>query len=133
MSYVSVSKSRERNYGKMPAKQAKIQLLGTLYIDLIGKYRMIPNKGGRLYIIKGQKYKDVYLQVITMIDPVTGWIETQSVLVTRADLVANQVELALLMKYPLPNKITLDRGNELLADFKPMLANDYGVPCSLSA
>ena len=40
----------------------------------------------------------------------------------RADLVANQVELAWS---PLPNKIITDRGKELLAEFKTMMANDY--------
>ena len=56
--------------------------------------------------MKGKKDKDVYLQAITMIDPVTGWIELHSVPEARANLVANQVELALLTRYPLPNKST---------------------------
>ena len=46
--------------------------------------------------MKGKKDKDVYLQAITMIDPATGWIEICSVPEVRADLVANQVELAWL-------------------------------------
>ena len=33
----------------------------------------------------------------------------------RADLVVNQVELAWLTRYPLPNKIILGRSKELLA------------------
>ena len=45
----------------------------------------------------------------------------------RADLVANQVELALLTRYPLPNKITVDRGKEIIAEFNTMMANDYGI------
>ena len=43
-----------------------------LCIDLIGKYRMTPNKGGRMYTMKGEKDKDVYLQAITTIDPIHG-------------------------------------------------------------
>ena len=78
---------------------------------------MTPNKGGRKYAIKGKKDKDVYLQAITMIDPATGWIEILSVPETRADLAANQVELAWLTRYPLPNKITIDRGKEFLDEF----------------
>ena len=58
------------------------------------------------------------------------WIEIRSVPEARADLVANQVELAWLTRYPLPNKITVDRGKELLAEFKTMMANDYGISCS---
>ena len=57
-------------------------------------------------------------------------IEIHSVPETRADLVAMQVELALLNRYPLPNKNTVDRGKELLAEFKTIMANDYGIPCS---
>ena len=60
--------------------------------------------------MKGKKYRDVYLQAITIIDPVTGWIEIHAVPEARADLVANQVELAWLTRYPLLNKITVDRG-----------------------
>ena len=40
----------------------------------------------------------------------TGWIEIHSVPEARAGLVANQVELAWLTRYPLPNKIKVDRG-----------------------
>ena len=65
-----------------------------LCIDLIGKYRMTPKKGGRKYAMKGKKEKDVYLQAITMIDPATSWIEIRTVPEARAALVAHQVELA---------------------------------------
>ena len=123
-------KRNKRNYGKLPAKQAETQPWDTLCIDLIGKYRMTPNKGGRKYAMKGKKDNDVYLQAITMIDPATGWIEIRSVPEARADLVANQVELAWLTRYPLPNKITVDRGKEFLAEFKIMMENDYGISCS---
>ena len=78
----------------MPAKQAETQPWDTLCIDLIGKYRMTLNKGGKKYAMKGKKDKHIYLQAITMIDPATGWIEIRSVPEARADLVANQVELA---------------------------------------
>ena len=44
----------------------------------------------------------------------------------RADLVANQVELAWLTRYPIPNKVIMDRGNEFLAEFREMIINDYG-------
>ena len=40
---------------------------------------MTPNKGGRKYVMKGKKDKDVYLQAITMINPTAGWIEIRSV------------------------------------------------------
>ena len=40
-----------------------------------------------------------------MIDPATSWIDTCSLPEAKADLVANQVELARLTIYPLPNKL----------------------------
>ena len=57
-------KRNKSNYSKLPAKQAETQPWDTLCIDLIGKYRMTPNKGGRKYVMKGKTDKDVYLQAI---------------------------------------------------------------------
>ena len=62
-----------------------MQSWDTLCIDLIGKYRMTPNKGGRKYAMNDKKDKDVYLQAITMMDPTTGWIEIRSMPEARAD------------------------------------------------
>ena len=64
---------------------------------------MTPNKGGKKYAMKGKKDKNVYSQAITMIDTATSWIEICSVPEARSDLVANRVELAWLIRYPLPN------------------------------
>ena len=72
-------KCNKRNYGKLLSKQAESQPWDTLCIDLIDKYRMSPNKGGRKYAMKDKKDKHVYLQAITMIDPAIGWIEIRSV------------------------------------------------------
>ena len=44
--------------------------------------------------MKGKKDKDVYLQAITMIDLATSLIGIRSVPEARADIIANQVELA---------------------------------------
>ena len=79
---------------------------------------------------EGKKDKDTYLQPIIMIDSATGWIEIRSVPEARADLVANQVELAQLTRYLLPIKITVDRNKELLVELKTMMANEYGIPCN---
>ena len=51
-----------------------------------------------------------------MIDPATGWVEIRTVPSARADLVANQVELAWLTRYPLPSKVIVDRGKEFFAE-----------------
>ena len=47
-----------------------------------------------------------------MIDPATGWIEICYVAEGRVDIVANQVELAWLSRYLLPNKTIVDRSKE---------------------
>ena len=67
---------------------------------------------------------------MTVIDSATDWIEICSVLETRVDLVANQVEVAWLTRYPLPCEIIVDKGEELLAELKIMIVNDYRIPCN---
>ena len=62
-----------------------------------------------------------------MIDPATGWVEICTVPSARADLVANQVELAWLTRYPLPEKVILDRGNAFIAEFKELMVKNYGI------
>ena len=62
-----------------------------------------------------------------MIDPVTGWIEISTVPSAWADLVANNIELAWLTHYPLPNKVIMDRGNEFPAKFREMIINEYSI------
>ena len=78
--------------------------------------------GGRKYVLKGKKDKDVYLQTLKMINTATDWIELSSVPEARADLVANQVELVWLPRYLLPYKIKVDIGKES----KPL------IPCATS-
>ena len=45
--------------------------------------------------MKGKKDKDVFVQVITMIDLAIGWIEISCMPEARTNLVSNQIELAL--------------------------------------
>ena len=80
--------------------------------------------------MKVKNDKDIYLQSIFVKDPATCCIEICSVPKARADLDANQVELAWLTKHTLPNKVMLNRGTELLAECKTVMANDYGIPYS---
>ena len=71
--------------------------------------------------------RSVNLQAVTMIGPATSWIEICTIPSARADLVANQVELAWLTHYSLPNTVIVDRGNEFLVEFREMIINDYGI------
>ena len=62
-----------------------------------------------------------------MIDLATSWIEIRTVPSVWADYVANQVEVACLIRYLLSNKVIVDRGNEFLAEFGEMIINDNGI------
>ena len=89
---------------------------------------MTPNKGGKKYAIKYKKDKLIFPQAITVIAPLISWTEIYSVPEARADLIVNQVELAWLNRFPSPIKIIVDRGKDLLAEIKFIMANDYGIP-----
>ena len=71
--------------------------------------------------------KSILLQAITVIDPATGWIEIRIAPSARVYLVSNQVKLACLTRYPLPNKVIMDRGNKFPVELKEMIINDYGI------
>ena len=65
---------------------------------------------------------------ITMSGLATCWIEMCSVPEAEVYFVANHKELDLLTRYPLPYKMIEDRCKEFLTGFKPMIANDNGIP-----
>ena len=71
--------------------------------------------------------RSVYLQAVTIIDLDTGWIEIRTVPSAQEDLVSNQVELAWLTRYPLPNRAKVGRGNEFPAKFREMIINDFSI------
>ena len=60
----------------------------------------------------------------------TGWIEICAVPDARVELVANQVGLAWLTRYLLPNKVNVDRDEELMARFKTLILNVNAIPCN---
>jgi hypothetical protein len=62
-----------------------------------------------------------------MIDPATGWFEMRQISSKHAYVVANEVELAWLTRYPRPSIITYDRGTEFMAEFATMVKHDYGI------
>ena len=50
-------------------------MLGIFCIDLIGRYQFTPKGLERKYQKTNKNVESVYLQAVTMIDPVTGWFE----------------------------------------------------------
>ena len=59
--------------------------------------------------------------------PATGWFEIKEIKTKTADVVANEVELTQLTRYPWPEKVIMDRGKEFLAEFADMIEKDYGI------
>jgi hypothetical protein len=62
-----------------------------------------------------------------MIDPATGWFEMEQISNKTAAEVADICETTWFTRYLLPQRITLDRGTEFMAEFSKMVKNDYGL------
>jgi transposase InsO family protein len=62
-----------------------------------------------------------------MIDPATGWFEMEQISNKTAAEIADICETTWFTRYPLPQRITLDRGTEFIAKFAKMVKNDYGL------
>ena len=63
----------------MLPKEAENIPCDVLYIELIEQYQFTPKGGGKKYQMTTKNGKIVYIQVVTMIDPATGWIEIRTV------------------------------------------------------
>ena len=105
-----------QKYGKLPPKEAESEPWFTLCVDLIGPYK-----------IARQGQSDLVLWCLTMIDPVTGWFEMAQITNKTAANVADVAEKTWFTRYPLPQKLILDRGTEFLAEFAKMVNTDYGI------
>jgi predicted aspartyl protease len=110
------AKVTNQKYGKLPPKEAESNPWDTLCVDLIGPYK-----------IRRKGKKDLVLWCLTMIDPVTGWFEMAQIPNKTAAEVADIAEKTWFTRYPLPQRITLDRGTEFMAKFAQMVGNDYGL------
>ena len=62
-----------------------------------------------------------------MTDLALGWIKIGTFLSAQVDLVANQVEIAWFTRYPPPNKVKVDSGNEFIAEFRVIKTRDYSM------
>jgi len=63
-----------------------------------------------------------------MIDPATGWFEIAEYPDKRSVTIANIVEQQWLSRYPWPQQITYDQGNEFIGhEFSSMVSNDYNI------
>jgi len=111
-----ITKKTYIKYGKLPEKEAEAEPWEKLCVDLIGPYD-----------IKTKNSKPQRLWCVTMIDPATGWFEMKQIKEKTAITVANIVEQTWLTRYPWPQELIYDQGNEFKAEFAEMIENDYGI------
>ena len=110
-------------HGKLPVKEHNGKPWDTLCVDLIGSYT-IHHKGK---FKNGHKKNDLTLWCVTMIDPVTNWLEIAEIKTKRSDVVSNVIETTWLNRYQWPTQVILDRGTEFMAEFTQMIKEDYGI------
>jgi transposase InsO family protein len=110
------AKLTNQKHGELPAKLAEETPWDTLCVDLIGPCK-IERKGK----------KDPKLWCLTMIDSATGWFEMEQISNKTAAEVADICETTWSTRHPLPQRITLDRGTEFMAEFAKMVKNDHGL------
>eukprot|EP00957_Ditylum_brightwellii_P198499 15128257-Ditylum_brightwellii.AAC.1 len=115
-----MTKQTTAKYGHLPVKENNSKPWETLYVDLIGPYK-IPQKGETTR----SKKEDLTLWFVTMIDPATGWFEMAEIKIGHADIIANIIEQTWFDQYPWPTEVVLDRGTEFMAKFTEMIQKDY--------
>ena len=96
---------------KLPPKEVESKPCDTLCVEFLGQYQFDPTD----------------LQAATMKDLVTCWLEICTMPSAQVDLIANQVELAWLTRYPLPIKVILDQRNRFLAEFGNLIQVNNGI------
>ena len=97
-------KLSNKKYGKLPAKLAKKIPWNKLCVYIIGPY----------VIVRKGKRKNLHLNAVTMIDPVTGWFEIAQYEDKIAISTANLVETSWMSRYPRLIKITYNQGEEFI-------------------
>jgi transposase InsO family protein len=109
-------RSNNKKYGKLPAKKLNnYQPWDTVCVDLIGPYSVETDKG------------DVTLHCLTIIDPVTYWVEVVEIKNKTAEEVALQFDRTWLSRYPRPNFCIFDKGSEFIGkEFQEMLES-FGI------
>ena len=115
------AKKTSRHYGQLPAKQVETKPWETLHVDLYGPKTIKRKDGTKLKF-----------QVMTMIDPVTGWFEMKSYNDGTPETITNLLEIAWLNRYPRPQTVIADRGGEFVGHFfERNLREEYGIKLKL--
>ena len=115
------AKKTSRHYGQIPAKTVESKPWEVLHVDLYGP-KTIKRSDGTI----------LKFQVMTMIDPVTGWFEMKSYDDPTPETITNILEVSWLCRYPRPMVIIADRGGEFSGQFfETNLREEYGIELRL--
>ena len=99
----------------MPPKQAEDAVpWKRVNVDLVGPYTVKTPTG------------EFSLRAMTMIDPTTGWFEVKDISSATADTCMSAFDDTWLARYPRPQIIGYDNGNEFKNVFSEMCLN-YGI------
>ena len=108
-------KKKRKKYSKLPPKQVDLIPWECVCIDLVGPYT-VPDKTGC----------DRVLQAMTFIYPATGWFEITEIPEKSRARISQIFNSTRLARYPRPQKIIFDNGNEFKKDFSPLL-KDFAI------
>lgn len=105
-------KKQRKKYGHLPAKEAENpEPWNRVNIDMVGPYTV------------KTPTKTYSLRALTMIDPATGWFEIKDVSSATADDCMKAFDDVWLARYPRPQYLGYDNGNEYKAEFDKLRQN----------
>ena len=115
-----LAKRKTKKYGKLPAKVAETIPWQNVQIDCIGPFTIKQKYGNKTVKRK--------LRALTIIDPVSSWIEI--CVIPEDDVSSEKISQlfndAWLSRYPRPTQITYDNGSEFKLCFQ-QLCREYGL------
>ena len=111
-----------KKYGKVPlpdSAESSVPPFHTVHVDMIGPWKVY-------FKVVGKKVsKEV--QALTIVDKASNWPEIAPTLSKESKVIAELFDKVWLCRYPRPNRIIHDNGNEFTGfEFQEMCAS-YGV------
>ena len=103
-------KKKRKKYGKLPSKVVDLTPWECVCVGLIGPYTVTDKMGN-----------DRVLTAMTFIDPATGWFEVTKIPEKNSARISQIFNNTWLSRYPRPQKVIFDNGNEFKKDFLPLL------------
>ena len=112
------TKRRSRKYGKLPYKNSQtLTPWSTVCVDLIGPYTVDAPNG------------TFTLHALTILDPITRWIEIVEIPKRDSETVALAFDRAWLSRYPRPRRCLHDKGPEFTGTEFEELISTYNIKC----